>query len=135
MPAAAQPKVLNPDATLQAAGYFTNNIPVDNNNFGPRIGFAWTPKNDNRTVVRHCPVGPRGRPDPCPQQRARAGEDHPRGLRVRCDVRARHTGQEDPGDQRCDERYEGPGRSVEGVGVSGRAGDDTIAEDPAHRWR
>jgi outer membrane receptor protein involved in Fe transport len=48
----AQPDVLNPDATLQGAGYFTNNIPVDTNNFGPRVGFAWTPKNDNRTVVR-----------------------------------------------------------------------------------
>lgn len=47
----AQPNTLNPDAALQAAGYFTNKIPVDNNNFGPRVGFAWTPKNDNRTVV------------------------------------------------------------------------------------
>src|SRR3954469_14134234 len=48
----AQPSVLNPDPTLQAAGYFTNTIPVDNDNIGPRVGFAWTPKNDNRTVVR-----------------------------------------------------------------------------------
>jgi outer membrane receptor protein involved in Fe transport len=47
----AQPSTLNPDPTLQAAGYFTDRIPVDNNNFGPRVGFAWTPKNDNRTVV------------------------------------------------------------------------------------
>src|SRR5439155_16667499 len=50
--AMAQPSVLNPDAQLQAAGYFTNRIKVDDDNFGPRLGFAWTPFNDNRTVVR-----------------------------------------------------------------------------------
>jgi hypothetical protein len=48
----AQPSVLNPDAQLQAMGYRTNKIPVDGDNFGPRLGFAWTPSNDNRTVVR-----------------------------------------------------------------------------------
>jgi outer membrane receptor protein involved in Fe transport len=48
----AQPSTLNPDAQLQAAGYFTDTIPVDNNNIGPRVGFAWTPGNDNRTVLR-----------------------------------------------------------------------------------
>jgi hypothetical protein len=47
----AQPSVLNPDAQLQAAGYRTNHIPVDNNNIGPRLGIAWTPLG-NRTVVR-----------------------------------------------------------------------------------
>jgi outer membrane receptor for ferrienterochelin and colicin len=48
----AQPSVLNPDAQLQAAGYFTNRIPVDNNNLGPRLGIAWDARNDGRTVVR-----------------------------------------------------------------------------------
>ncbi len=48
----AQPSVLNPDPQLQAAGYFTNHIPVDSNNIGPRLGIAWTPGNSNRTVVR-----------------------------------------------------------------------------------
>jgi Carboxypeptidase regulatory-like domain/TonB dependent receptor len=48
----AQPSVLNPDTQLQAAGYFTNKIPVDTNNIGPRLGIAWTPGNSNRTVVR-----------------------------------------------------------------------------------
>ncbi|HEX9163568.1 MAG TPA: TonB-dependent receptor [Thermoanaerobaculia bacterium] len=47
-----QPSVLNPDAQLQAAGYFTNKIPVDTNNIGPRLGIAWTPGQSNRTVVR-----------------------------------------------------------------------------------
>ena len=50
--AMAQPTVLNPDAQLQAAGYRTNNIPIDSNNIGPRLGFAWTPSQSNRTVVR-----------------------------------------------------------------------------------
>ena len=49
--AMAQPTVLNPDAQLQAAGYATNKIPIDNN-IGPRLGFAWTPNQSNRTVVR-----------------------------------------------------------------------------------
>ena len=48
----AQPSVLNPDAQLQAAGYRTNRIPIDGNNWGPRLGFAWTPAADNRMVVR-----------------------------------------------------------------------------------
>jgi hypothetical protein len=48
----AQPSVLNPDPQLQAAGYFTNNIPIDNNNIGPRLGVAWTPGQTSRTVVR-----------------------------------------------------------------------------------
>lgn len=47
-----QPSVRNQDAQLNAAGYRTDVIPVDTNNFGPRIGFAWTPSIDKRTVVR-----------------------------------------------------------------------------------
>jgi hypothetical protein len=47
----AQPSVLNPDAQLQAAGYSTNRIPIDNNNIGPRLGIAWDARNDGRTVV------------------------------------------------------------------------------------
>ena len=49
--AMAQPTVLNPDPQLQAAGYTTNRIPIDNN-IGPRLGFAWTPNGSNRTLVR-----------------------------------------------------------------------------------
>jgi outer membrane receptor protein involved in Fe transport len=48
----AQPDVLNPDAQLQAAGYRTNRIAIDENNIGPRLGIAWTPGTSNRTVVR-----------------------------------------------------------------------------------
>jgi outer membrane receptor protein involved in Fe transport len=47
-----QPSVRNPDAQLQAAGYLTDRIPVDDDNYGPRVGFAWTPLSNNRTVVR-----------------------------------------------------------------------------------
>jgi outer membrane receptor protein involved in Fe transport len=48
----AQPSVLNPDAQLLAAGYHTDTIPVDKNNIAPRLGIAWTPRSDGRTVVR-----------------------------------------------------------------------------------
>jgi outer membrane receptor protein involved in Fe transport len=48
----AQPSVLNSDAQLLAAGYRTNRIPVDSNNWAPRVGFAWTPTADNKLVVR-----------------------------------------------------------------------------------
>jgi len=48
----AQPSVQNPDAQLLAAGLDTSRIPKDNNNFGPRLGFAWTPQGSNRLVVR-----------------------------------------------------------------------------------
>ncbi len=39
----AQPPVLNPSASLAAAGIFTNSIHNDHANFGPRLGVAWTP--------------------------------------------------------------------------------------------
>ncbi|MHB0970841.1 MAG: TonB-dependent receptor [Thermoanaerobaculia bacterium] len=48
----AQPEVQNPDAQLLAAGLDTSNIPIDTNNVGPRLGFAWDPKGDGRAVVR-----------------------------------------------------------------------------------
>jgi len=45
-----QPKVRNPDPQLAAAGIDTSFLNIDNNNFGPRLGFAWTP--NPKTVVR-----------------------------------------------------------------------------------
>jgi outer membrane receptor protein involved in Fe transport len=46
-----QPSVLNSDPQLLAAGLRTNNIPEDHNNWGPRVGIAWTPKGSDRTLV------------------------------------------------------------------------------------
>jgi outer membrane receptor protein involved in Fe transport len=48
----AQPEVRNPDAQLNAAGYRTDRIKVDNDNYGPRLGIAWTPGASGRTVLR-----------------------------------------------------------------------------------
>jgi hypothetical protein len=48
----AQPSVQNPDAQLLAAGINTKKVPIDRNNIGPRVGFAWTPDSANHTVVR-----------------------------------------------------------------------------------
>ncbi|HEV8117384.1 MAG TPA: TonB-dependent receptor, partial [Thermoanaerobaculia bacterium] len=48
----AQPSVLNTDSQLLAAGLKTNQIPEDHNNIGPRLGIAWTPGNDGRTLIR-----------------------------------------------------------------------------------
>jgi hypothetical protein len=48
----AQPEVHNADPELAAAGIDTSNIPEDTNNISPRLGIAWTPGNDARTVVR-----------------------------------------------------------------------------------
>jgi outer membrane receptor protein involved in Fe transport len=47
-----QPSIQNPDAALLAAGFDTSRIPEDGNNIAPRLGFAWTPGSDGRTVVR-----------------------------------------------------------------------------------
>src|SRR5216684_1451316 len=47
--ALAQPSVLNP--TAQLAGILTNRINSDKNNFGPRLGFAWTPSRLNQRIV------------------------------------------------------------------------------------
>ena len=47
-----QPSVQNPDAQLLAAGIDTSVIPEDTDNFAPRVGLAWTPGTDGRTIVR-----------------------------------------------------------------------------------
>jgi outer membrane receptor protein involved in Fe transport len=46
----AQPPVRNPDPQLLAAGIDTSFLNTDNNNFGPRLGFAWNPS--RKLVVR-----------------------------------------------------------------------------------
>jgi outer membrane receptor protein involved in Fe transport len=48
----AQPHIQNPDPALLAAGLDTSRIHVDGNHIGPRLGLAWTPSGDARTVVR-----------------------------------------------------------------------------------
>ncbi len=48
----AQPNVRNPDPQLLAAGIDTSHIPIDGNDVAARVGFAWTPKGQDRTVVR-----------------------------------------------------------------------------------
>ena len=45
-----QPPVANP--TALAAGINTGRINTDTNNFGPRIGFAYSPGADNRSAIR-----------------------------------------------------------------------------------
>ena len=47
-----QPTVANTDSQLLAAGLRTDRIAEDHNNWGPRVGFAWTPGSDGRTLVR-----------------------------------------------------------------------------------
>jgi hypothetical protein len=47
----AKPQVQNPDPQLLAAGIDTSTLNTDANNWGPRVGIAWTPQND-RYVVR-----------------------------------------------------------------------------------
>jgi outer membrane receptor protein involved in Fe transport len=46
----AKPQVRNPDPQLAAAGIDTSLLNTDKNNFGPRVGLAWTP--NSRTVFR-----------------------------------------------------------------------------------
>lgn len=46
----AQPPVQNPDPQLLAAGIDTSFLNTDKNNFGPRVGLAWTP--NPKLVVR-----------------------------------------------------------------------------------
>jgi hypothetical protein len=48
----AQPTVLNTDAQLLAAGLRTDRIPEDRNNWGVRLGFAWSPGGNDRTLVK-----------------------------------------------------------------------------------
>src|SRR6266478_448215 len=48
----AKPAVKNPSAALAAAGLDTSFVPLDANNFAPRLGFAWTPLRGQRLVVR-----------------------------------------------------------------------------------
>jgi outer membrane receptor protein involved in Fe transport len=47
-----QPSVLNTDPQLLAAGLRTNEISEDHNNIAPRVGIAWSPGNDGRTLLR-----------------------------------------------------------------------------------
>jgi outer membrane receptor protein involved in Fe transport len=48
----AKPTTANPNPGLAAAGLSTTNTPIDKNNFGPLIGFAYSPFVGNRTVLR-----------------------------------------------------------------------------------
>ena len=47
-----QPTTLNNNPALLAANLKTNRIPTDKTNLGPRIGLAYKPFNDEKTVVR-----------------------------------------------------------------------------------
>ena len=48
----ARPPVKNPSSALAVAGLDTSFVPLDANNFAPRLGFAWTPLRGKRLVVR-----------------------------------------------------------------------------------
>ncbi|MBI3652502.1 MAG: TonB-dependent receptor [Acidobacteria bacterium] len=48
----ASPKIQNPDATLAAANINTGRVKLDKNNFGPRLGFAYSPLASKKLVVR-----------------------------------------------------------------------------------
>ena len=48
----AQPAVHNPDPGLAAMGLDTKRIPLDQNNVGPRLGFAYRLDNSGKTVIR-----------------------------------------------------------------------------------
>jgi outer membrane receptor protein involved in Fe transport len=47
-----QPDTLNPDPQLLAAGLRTDRIPIDNDNYAVRLGVAWNPMKDSRTLIR-----------------------------------------------------------------------------------
>ncbi len=47
-----QPTTLNADPGLAAANLRTDRIAIDNHNFGPRLGVAWSPLADQKTVLR-----------------------------------------------------------------------------------
>jgi len=48
----AKARVKNASQALAAAGLDTSFVPQDNNNFAPRLGFAWTPLHSKSVVVR-----------------------------------------------------------------------------------
>ncbi len=48
----AKPPVKNPSAALAVAGLDTSFVPLDANNFAPRLGIAWTPMRRQSLVVR-----------------------------------------------------------------------------------
>lgn len=48
----AKPPLRNPSPALAAAELDTSFVPLDANNFAPRLGFAWTPLSSERLVVR-----------------------------------------------------------------------------------
>jgi hypothetical protein len=48
----AKPPVKNPSSVLAAANLDTSFVPLDANNFAPRLGFAWTPLRSQRLVIR-----------------------------------------------------------------------------------
>jgi len=48
----AKPPVKNPSSALAAANLDTSFVPLDANNFAPRLGFAWNPLRSQRLIVR-----------------------------------------------------------------------------------
>ena len=48
----AQPPILNPNPQLIAAGIATNRIHIDRTDYSPRFGFAYSPGDGGRTVLR-----------------------------------------------------------------------------------
>jgi len=48
----AKPPVKNPSSALAAANLDTSFVPLDANNFAPRLGFDWNPLRSQRLVVR-----------------------------------------------------------------------------------
>jgi hypothetical protein len=48
----AKPSIVNPDPQLVALGVNTGQMKTDKNNFGPRVGFAWSPNFHRQMVVR-----------------------------------------------------------------------------------